>query len=707
MKIACVALILAGLWCSTASPESTYNPVDQLPISKVVLYKHGLGYFEREGKVHGDVMLNFAFREDQMKDILTSFFAVDLGKGKISSIRYETGNPVARQLQEIMIKAPDEAVLSQFMLQLKGANLRLKAAGESIEGRVLGIEPVTEVISNVSIKKGYRLALLTQSGSIRSVDLFAISEFALTDESLQNELRRSLDVSLNAKRTDRKQLTVSAIGDGERSLRMGYLTEMPVWKCSYRVIFDDKAKGADALLQGWALAENNTEEDWKNVKITFVAGNPISFMMDLYSPYYMKRPLVPIPGLQEAGLDWEKLSSPDMTDEPPHMATKKEKSAAAPMMAMERPGAAQSKDRSNRRNPSTVAQSVGKLEEDISRSLGDILSTGYTAQVDTAKLGELFSYEPKERISIPRGQAAMVSILSQALSGKRVIYYKADFSPRPLNAFVLQNSSNLTLEAGPVTFFDGSASLGKGILTAAVPPGSQEVIPYAIDVTVDIVSQEKSRKDPYVRARLVDGILTLTSGETLTNSWKIINRGKEPHILWLHQPKNSAYRLSRPEKPLKEVDRHYRFEIPLKAGETVDFAVEEKRDISETVSLAKCNEEQIRFYISQPALSKAAKAFMKEIGDMMAKRASLQRETTELNQQTKRLSDEQARIRSNLQSLTSNQPKELELRGKWVASLSANENQLSECRGKLDEAGAQILKMDESLARKIKDFRDE
>ena len=77
MKIACVALILAGLWCSTASPESTYNPVDQLPISKVVLYKHGLGYFEREGKVHGDVMLNFAFREDQMKDILTSFFATD------------------------------------------------------------------------------------------------------------------------------------------------------------------------------------------------------------------------------------------------------------------------------------------------------------------------------------------------------------------------------------------------------------------------------------------------------------------------------------------------------------------------------------------------------------------------------------------------------------------------------------------------------
>ncbi len=706
MKLTIAILFVFFFWCFTASAETTPNPSNQLPISRVVLYKHGLGYFEREGKVQGNALLNFAFREEQMKDILTSFFVVDLGRGIISSIRYETSDPLVKQLQEILIKAPDEAVLSQFMLQLKGANLRIKAAGESIEGRVLGIEPVSEVINNVSIKKGYRLALLTPSGSIRPVDLFAISEFSLTDESLQNELRRSLDISLNSKRSDRKQLTVSATGEGERNLKMGYLTGMPIWKCSYRVIFDEKAKGANALIQGWALAENNTEEDWKDVKISFVAGNPISFMMDLYSPYYVKRPQVPIPGLQEAGVDWNKLSPPDLADEPPFRTTK-EKRTAAPMMAAGRPGAAQAKDQSSSRSTSPAEPSVAHAQEDASRSLGELLSAGYASQVDTAKLGELFSYEPKERISIPRGQAAMISILSQQFTGKRVLYYQADFSPKPLNAFVLQNSSDLTLEAGPITFFDGVASIGKGILTSALPPGSQEVIPYAVDITVDIVTQQKSRKDPYVRARLVDGILTLTSVETLTNSWKIINRGKESSTLWLHQPKNSAYRLSKPEKPLKEVDRHYRFEIPLKAGETVDFAVEEKRDISETVSLAKCNEEQIRFYVSQPSLSKGAKAFMKEMGDLMAKRASLQRETTELNQQSKRLSDDQARTRSNLQSLTSNQPKELELRAKWVASLSVNENQLSDCRGKLDELGAQVLKLDESLAKKVKEFKDE
>jgi len=87
--------------------------------------------------------------------------------------------------------------------------------------------------------------------------------------------------------------------------------------------------------------------------------------------------------------------------------------------------------------------------------------------------------------------------------------------------------------------------------------------------------------------------------ETLTNTWKIVNRGKEPATLWLHQPKNTAYQLSKPEKPLKEVDNDYRFEAPLKPGETLDFVVEQKRDVFDKVQLANSSEEQIRFYLAQ------------------------------------------------------------------------------------------------------------
>jgi chromosome segregation ATPase len=195
--------------------------------------------------------------------------------------------------------------------------------------------------------------------------------------------------------------------------------------------------------------------------------------------------------------------------------------------------------------------------------------------------------------------------------------------------------------------------------------------------------------------------------ETLAHTWKIVNRGQEVATLWLHQPKRAGYRLTKPEKPLKEVDNHYRFEVPLKAGETVDFAVEEKRDVQETVQMANSSEEKIRFYMAQPYLSAGAKAFMKSLSDLMARKAALQRQITEWNEQVKRLTEEQGRLRSNLQTLGTHQPKEQELRAKWVGALAANEDQLAERRAKLDDAGGKLRELEQTLAKKVRDYKDE
>jgi len=707
MKKSRLALVMFSLWVSLVLVGSVLAASDPPPVTKVVLYKHGMGYFEREGKINGNATLSLVFRADQMKDLLASFFAVDLGGGKVAAVRYETRDPLSKQLQDILIKVPEEAALSQFLMQLKGARLKARAAGETVEGRILGVEPITEVFDNRELKKGYRLVLLTEAGPIRSLDLYSISEFSLADEALQRDLRRLLDLSLDSKYTNRKKLTLSATGQGERDLRIGYLIEMPIWKCSYRVIFDEKKKDAPSLLQGWALAENNTEDDWEDVTISFVAGNPMSYVMDLYSPYYIKRAQVPIPGLQNLAVDWGAMSPPDLVKEERAFDTSAAKRKAPRQIDLK--GTYSAAQRLDQKPAGLIAPSAPEApaEEKPDRPLGELMAGSYDSEAQAAKIGELFSYEPKEKISIPRGQAAMVPILSKRIDGRRLLYYKPSFLPKATNAFVLQNATDLTLEAGAITFFEGSTSLGEGILGHVLPPGSQEVIPYAVDASVDIDPQTKSRREPYFKARLADGILTLTSVEALTNTWKIVNRGKEPATLWLHQPKTPDYRLTKPEKPLKEVENHYRFEVPLKPGETVDFAVEEKRDVQEKVHLANCSEEQIRVYLAQPYLSKGAKAFMKDIGDLMASKSAVQRQINEWNQQTKRLSDEQGRLRSNLQALVSHQPKDQELRSKWIAALAANEEQLAQARMKLDEAGGKLREMEESLAKKVREYNDE
>ncbi|MCX6357374.1 MAG: DUF4139 domain-containing protein [Candidatus Aureabacteria bacterium] len=679
--------------------------VEPPPVRKVVLYKHGMGYIERQGKVTGDVALVLAFRAEQMKDLLTSFFAVDLNGGKITSIQYETRDPLSKQLQDIPINVPEEAALSKFLAQLKGARLTAKTADGTVAGRILGVEPVTDIINNQSVQRSFLLVLLTDAGPIRALNLSSVAEFSLVDETLQRDLNRLLDISLDSKCTNRRKLFLTAAGKGQREIKIGYLIEMPIWKCSYRVIFDEKKRDASPLFQGWALAENTTEDDWRNVDISFVAGNPLSYVMDLYSPFYLRRSQVPIPGLEHLDVIWGAMTEPTVAGG---------NDFAMPELRKEDEALVTSKHLNKKAKKMKVAEEAavpgarGDREElgAAAKPMADLLASSVSSVAKGMEVGELFSYEGQEKVNILRGQAAMVPILSQTLKGRRLLYYKAAFSPKVANAYVLRNDTELTLEAGAVTFFEGDTSLGEGILAHTLPPGSQEVIPYALDAATDVMPQVRSDRQPYFKGKLVDGILTLTCVEALTNTWKVTNRGKKPATLWLDQPKNTAYRLSKPEKPLNEVENHYRFELSLKPGETSDFVVEETRDVRESVRLANCDLEQIRFYMSQRYLSPGAQTFLKDLSKIMAQYASLQRQINEWDQQVKRLREEESRLRSNVGSLNENRPKERELRAKWVDELAAASDQLADLRGKLDDAGAKLRQLEEDIAKKVREYSD-
>jgi hypothetical protein len=695
-------LIATGKLHGSEKPAPTGAP----PVTKVVLYKHGMGYIERQGKVRDTAVIQLAFRADQMKDLLTSFYAIDLSGGRIVSMQYETKDPLSKQLQDILITVPENAALSQFLTQLKGARIIVKASGETIEGRVLGTEPITELsATGQTVRNSFRLVILSDAGPIRSADLFAITEFSLTDEALQRDLSRLLNLTIDSKYTNRKKLTLTAAGQGEREVRLGYLVEMPIWKTSYRLILNPKEKES-ALLQGWAQAENTTEEDWKDISLSFVAGNPFSYVMDLYSPLYIKRQQAAIPGLQDIAVDWSQASPPETG-----------MGGAKASMPPQAPATAGSMGSAARRAPSglmaaNVAQSMDMMSQpgpapNMQNSFSDTVAASVGAAAQGTKLAELFNYTATDKVSIPRGQAALVPIVSKAVQGKRVVYYKAGFSPKPTNAWVLRNDTDVTFEAGAVTFFEGSTSIGEGILEHTLPPGSQEVLPYAADASIDISRRAENKLQPYYKGKLVDGILNVIRVDTLTNRWKLTNRGKEQSTLWLNQPITQPYKLSKPEKSLKEVDNHYRFEIILKPGETIDFTVEEKRDVQESVDLGHADVTRVKFFASEQYLSPALRSLLSDVGELMAKKATHQRQISEWQDQTHRLTEEENRLRQNVNTTSANNPAEGELRAKWMTTLSTTEENLASLRGKIDDLSAQVRQIDEDAVKKIREFKSE
>ena len=135
------------------------------------------------------------------------------------------------------------------------------------------------------------LNLLTDAG-LRAVPMDTISTLKLTNEKLDAELRKALALLASAHATDKKSVELSFIGKGERRVQVGYIQEAPVWKTTYRLVLGDDKSDDKPLLQGWAIVENTSEEDWNNVNLSLVSGRPISFVMDLYQPLYVPRPEV-------------------------------------------------------------------------------------------------------------------------------------------------------------------------------------------------------------------------------------------------------------------------------------------------------------------------------------------------------------------------------------------------------------------------------
>src|SRR6185436_5301347 len=287
MKSAIAFALTACLSLGAFGQDQAAQP---LKVRKIVVYKHGVGYFEREGKVTGNQQVALTFKSAQMKDLLKSLFAVDLNGGQIATIQYDTKDPLSKQLEDILIHVPEENTLTAFLTQLKGAKVEATLAGEKVTGSVLGIEPVVRQTKDGTVTT-YKLVLYAEGGKIQPIDLLEAQSVKLLDEGLQKDLARVLDIHLKAKHADRKSVVLNAVGQGERNVRVGYIIETPIWKTSYRLLFTDNGQ---PLLQGWAILENTTDEDWDQVDVSFVAGSPMSFVMDLYTAYYPQRSEIPV-----------------------------------------------------------------------------------------------------------------------------------------------------------------------------------------------------------------------------------------------------------------------------------------------------------------------------------------------------------------------------------------------------------------------------
>jgi hypothetical protein len=279
-----------GRIVSVPTPETSAS---DLPVRRVVLYKNGVGYFEHMGRVRGNQDIHIDFTSGQLNDALASLTVLDLNGGRISGVSYNSTAPLDKRLGALRLPLGEQTSVSKFLDALRGARLMVRSGTAEVAGRLLSVERKTRTAGGTTLEVDV-IALVTDGGEIREVEVTPAMSVRLADTGMHGEMNRYLSLLASEREQDLRRMTLAATGSGERQLFVSYISEVPVWKTTYRLVLPTSSN-KNSLLQGWAIVDNTVGEDWNNVELSLVAGAPQSFIQQLSQPYYGRRAVVPLP----------------------------------------------------------------------------------------------------------------------------------------------------------------------------------------------------------------------------------------------------------------------------------------------------------------------------------------------------------------------------------------------------------------------------
>ncbi|MBI1189856.1 MAG: hypothetical protein GC200_04135 [Tepidisphaera sp.] len=674
---------------------------EQLDIKRITLYRSGVAAFERHGLISGNARIQLQFDTDQINDILKSMFVLDLskGQGRIDNVSYAPREPLAKRLSSFGVDLSDDPALPTLLGRLRGARVKIALPDGTIEGTILGQETreVAGATRERPVERVPFLNVVTASG-IRSIDLRTTTSISLLDATLNEELNKAL-AAMAEHRADRvKTVDVNVSGEGARDIVVGYVQESPVWKTSYRLVLGDEAATQAAAskdakdrftMQGWAIVENTSDEDWRDVTLALVSGRPVSFRMDLYEPLYVSRPDVPVPTV-------------------PGVAPK--------TYAASTGGSGSSPFRDSNADyyqlaPSALAPAAGKAvaggggEQDGRRrgfearfpASANIADYSPASQATAGEVGEVFQFEIDHPVTIERQRSAMLPIINSGVDGRRVsIFTAADNPDHPLRGVEFTNTTGSQLIPGPIAVYDSGAYAGDAVINH-VPEGDKRLVSYAVDLDVDVT--HTSDADRQVRkVRIAKGLLVTTftskSSQTFTFTNKDTKRGR---TIVLEFPKSPGWDLEG-QPAASETKDSYRFELQADAGKNVGKTIAQSRTDSTQVALVQADARVLAQYVSGGQASKAVLDAYTQAAAKQATIDDLGRKISGLESDRSDIDRDQSRIRQNMNGSIDRQS---DLYSRYMKKLGEQETQLEKIQQQLEQAKTDKAKAETELSEYI------
>jgi len=589
-----------------------------LPVREVVLYKHGIGYFQRSGTVAAGDSARLEFKAQEMNDVLKSLTVTEKSDGAITGLRYDASESLAKKLEEFPFQLGERQPLSSVIDQLKGARVSLAFGGETLAGAIIGARVIAASERQLEREQ---ISLMLDSGEIRAVDLSAATSLRFPDSGLNRQFQDYLRALLGARSREKRSVYIDSTSKKQRDISAGYIVPMPVWKSSYRLIFDSASQStSQSTLEGWAIVDNTTGEDWTNVQLALVSGRPISFVSRLYEPRYVARPTAELPE--------DRAQAPAIFGGAIGAVRAAPPPAAAPM-ARAAPAAAFAAG-GGFNAPRAEASSIASI-------------------ASARELGELFEYRIPALVTVRSNESAMLPFLQQKITARKLLIYADRSSPNPMNAAELTNSTGKTLDGGPVTVFDGGAYGGEALMET-LKASDKRLIAYGVDLGTRITTNFESKSETVRELRASRGVLTSRIAYQETRTYSIHNADQKPKLLIIEHPARAGFSLLG-RTPSEKTAAAYRFEIRIAAGGSETFPVAEERVFESTTVVSSLTSDGLVALVQNKALSDAGRKQLEEVGRAKEQIAGLDINVRDADQQTKDMTADQDRIRKNIASL--------------------------------------------------------
>ena len=684
------------------------NTNTTLPVQSVSLFSSGVAFVERGGDVDGDASVLLSLPTGQINDILKSLVLVDTA-GTVQPVVYGARDPLSKTLQGFAIDLTGTPSRADLLQKLRGVPVLVTLTNNTtLSGPLVSVEDHTITGPNNTTQTASYLNIFTDAG-LAQVALSDTRTVKIADPRLDKELRDALTALASGTDDTRRPVTLHFSGRGRRPVRMGYVSEAPLWKISYRLLLQDgpltnpsprsgergkndllpspfpKGEGPgegaqSSTLQGWALVENTSDDDWNGITLTLVNGRPVSFIQDLYQPLYLPRPTVapditasPTPQTHDAALeDSGGVNAPAITGGPP-MA----ESAPAPMSAA-REAANSEEQQRIRINGAGDGITLKSQPSNFYQNTDRFFASGNSvrAQATGADAGEQYAYHITTPVTLPRRQAAMIPVVAQAVDAHKVLLYNADSDPRnPLDAVQLHNTTSLHLKGGPVTLLDDGTYAGDAQM-GDVPPGGKRLISYALDLSVHGARDYVNNSQRRVSLSIRHGVLIETVRNTSTVRYTFKSEAAGERTLLIEHPYDPNAKLIAPATYDERTADLYRFALPILPGKTATLDVITETPQYSQFALLDADFNLLAVYIKDGDIPASTRAALEEVVARRRRVLDLTAQADAKDAAVNSFNDEQSRIRRNMAALD----KASALYKRYVGELDAQETQIQTLR---------------------------